>query len=205
MRVFVVCLIGAALLLPVSGAVSANVDPAPPAAAPQPGPPAQRDVGQLTLDELFAQLARPGDDAAGQAAEAEIQRRWGRSGSDTVDLLMQWSAQAVAGKEYNRALDFLDAVTMLKPDYAEGWNRRATLFYLQDEYGKAIADLEKVLALEPRHFGALAGLGLILRDIDRKAEALAALERALEIDPYLESDVKETIDELRPEVDGEEI
>lgn len=205
MRVFVVCLIGAALLLPVSGAVSANVDPVPPAAGEQPGPLAPRDVGELTLDELFSQLARPGDDAAGQAAEAEIQRRWGRSGSDTVDLLMQWSAQAVAGKEYNRALDFLDAVTMLKPDYAEGWNRRATLFYLQDDYGKAIADLEKVLALEPRHFGALAGLGLILRDIDRKAEALAALQRALEIDPYLESDVKEAIDELRPEVDGEEI
>jgi len=205
MRVFVVCLIGAALLLPASGAVSANVDPVPPAAGEPPGPLAPRDVGELTLDELFSQLARPGDDAAGQAAEAEIQRRWGRSGSDTVDLLMQWSAQAVAGKEYNRALDFLDAVTMLKPDYAEGWNRRATLFYLQDDYGKAIADLEKVLALEPRHFGALAGLGLILRDIDRKAEALAALQRALEIDPYLESDVKEAIDELRPEVDGEEI
>lgn len=174
------------------------------AAAPPVVRPGDAMAGK-TMDQLFAQLADKTDPEGGQAAETEIQRRWMSSGSDTVDLLMQWSSQSLAAKNYGASLDFLDAVTAMKPDYAEGWNRRATIYYLQDDYGKAIADLEKVLSLEPRHFGALAGLGLILRDIDRKADALAALQKALAIDPYLDSDVQGTIDELRPEVEGEEI
>lgn len=158
-----------------------------------------------TLDQLFATLAKPADDAEGHAAEAEIERRWLKSGSDTVDLLMDWSAQSIRAKDYGRALDFLDAVVVLRPGYAEGWNRRATVFYLRDEYGKAIADIEKVLALQPRHFGALAAFGLILREIDRKADALAALEKAVAINPYLDSEVRDAIKELKPEVDGKEI
>jgi len=96
-------------------------------------------------------------------------------------------------------------VTTLKPDYVEGWNRRATLFFLQDDYGKALSDLEKVLALEPRHFGALAGLGMILNEIDRKKEALLALQKAIAIDPYLDDQVRDTIKTLQPEIDGREI
>lgn len=158
-----------------------------------------------SMDQLFATLADRSDETAGRAAEAEIKRRWAKSGSDTIDLLMLWASQSLVTKDYAGALDYLDAVTMLKPDYVEGWNRRATIFYLEDEYGKAIADIEKVLALEPRHFGALAGLGLILRDIDRKADALAALEEAMDLDPYLDGDVQDMIDELKPEVEGEAI
>lgn len=201
MRVFRVCLVLFAALVPLTlnAAGGQERTASPPAARP-----ADAFAGK-TMDQLFAQLADKSDPDAGQAAENEIQRRWLNSGGDTIDLLMQWSAQSLATKDYGASLDFLDAVTALKPDYAEAWNRRATIYYLQDDYGKAIADLEKVLALEPRHFGALAGLGLILRDIDRKADALAALQKALAIDPYLDSDVQDTIDELKPEVDGEEI
>jgi tetratricopeptide (TPR) repeat protein len=166
---------------------------------------ASGDLGSQSLDQLFVTLATPGDEQAGSAAEAEIQRRWLASGSDTVDLLMQWAAEAVATKNYPRAFDFLDAVVTLKPDFAEGWNRRATLFFLQDDYGKAISDLEKVLALEPRHFGALSGLGMILNEIDRKKDALAALQKALAIDPYLDDQVREAIKSLEPEVSGREI
>jgi tetratricopeptide (TPR) repeat protein len=166
---------------------------------------ASGDLGSQSLDQLFVTLGTPGDEQAGSAAEAEIQRRWLASGSDTVDLLMQWAAEAVATKNYPRAFDFLDAVVTLKPDFAEGWNRRATLFFLQDDYGKAISDLEKVLALEPRHFGALSGLGMILNEIDRKKDALAALQKALAIDPYLDDQVREAIKSLEPEVSGREI
>jgi len=141
----------------------------------------------------------------GKAAEQEIQRRWSRSGSATIDLLMGWSQQSLAAKDFGRALDFLDQVVMLKPDFAEGWNRRATIYYLADDYGKALADLEKVLALEPRHFGALAGIGMIFRDIDRKAEALEAFEKAMALDPYLEDQVKNAIKTLQPAVQGREI
>ncbi|MCX5496597.1 tetratricopeptide repeat protein [Kaistia dalseonensis] len=163
------------------------------------------NLGAQTMDQLFTTLAKPGDETTGKAAEAEIQRRWRKSGSDTVDLLMGWATQSVATKDYDRALDFLDAVVTLKPDFAEGWNRRATIFYLQDEYGKALADLEKVLALQPRHFGALAGLGLILRDIDRKTDALAALQKAVDLDPYLDDSIRDAIKELKPSVDGQDI
>jgi tetratricopeptide (TPR) repeat protein len=168
-------------------------------------PLAGEDLGGQTIEQLFTTLAKPGDEQAGSAVEAEIQRRWLLSGSDTIDLLMQWAAEAVAVKNHARAFDFLDAVVTLRPDFAEGWNRRATLFFLQDDYGKALADLEKVLALEPRHFGALSGLGMILNEIDRKKEALAALQQALAIDPYLDDQVRETIKTLEPEVSGREI
>lgn len=163
------------------------------------------DLASQSIDQLFTSLAKPGDEAAGAAVEAELQRRWRNSGSDTVDLLMLWVTEAISAKNFPRAFDYLDAVTTLRPDYIEGWNRRATLFFLQDEYGKALSDLEKVLALEPRHFGALAGLGMILTEIDRKKEALIALQKAIAIDPYLDDQVRDAIKKLEPEIDGREI
>lgn len=199
MRAFVISVAAlaalAALALPSFAATDGVVDPLAPGG----------DIASQSVEQLFSTLSRPGDEAAGAAAEAEIQRRWMKSGSDTIDLLMQWAAEAIATKDYPRAFDFLDAVITLKPDFAEGWNRRATLFFLQDDYGKALSDLEKVLALEPRHFGALAGLGIILNEIDRKKDALAALQKALAIDPYLDDQVRDAIKELEPQVDGRPI
>jgi tetratricopeptide (TPR) repeat protein len=193
MRAFVVSIVALAALA------------APSLAQEQPPAAAGGDLASQTIEQLFVTLGTPGNEQAGSAAEAEIQRRWLLSGSDTIDLLMQWAAEAVATKDYGRAFDFLDAVVTLKPDFAEGWNRRATLFFLQDEYGKSLSDLEKVLALEPRHFGALSGLGMILNEIDRKKEALAALQKALAIDPYLDDQVRETVKSLEPGVEGRDI
>ncbi len=194
---------GEALSLRVTQAAAAKEQRSmPPAGAPEKGPPR---LSAQTMDQLFATLADTGDEARGKAAEAEIQRRWMQSGSATIDLLMGWTQQSLAAKDYGRALDFLDQVVMLKPDFAEGWNRRATVYYLQDDYGKALSDLEKVLALQPRHFGALAGIGMIFSDIDRKADALAAFEKALALDPYLDAEIKESIRTLTPDVRGKEI
>ncbi|HWJ72766.1 MAG TPA: tetratricopeptide repeat protein [Kaistia sp.] len=191
---------------PPLGEVAPRSQPqSPPPVATKPPVPLRKPLAEETMDQLFATLADPADETRAKAAEQEIQRRWTRSGSATIDLLMGWAQQSLAAKDYGRSLDFLDQVVMLKPDFAEGWNRRATIYYLRDDYGKALADLEKVLALEPRHFGALAGIGMIFQDIDRKADALAAFERALALDPYLDPEIKNAIKSLEPDVHGKEI
>ena len=86
-------------------------------------------------------------------------------------------------KDFSKAQDLLDHVIVIAPDYAEGWNRRATLYYTIDDFGKSLADIETTLALEPRHFGALSGLAAIMQRIGREEEALEAWYKVLEIYP----------------------
>ena len=129
------------------------------------------------LDALFAELKSASDAAAAKQAEDAIIAIWLQSGSDTVDLLMSWSVQAIAKKEYAEALDILDRVVTLKPDYVEGWNKRATVYFLTDKYGQSISDIEHVLVLEPRHFGALTGLGSIFRALGEDQRAIEAFSR----------------------------
>lgn len=155
------------------------------------------------LDALFATLRDETDpDAAGEVENA-ILDTWLDSESDTVDLLMDWTLQAMARKQYPRALDFLDRIIIMKPDYVEGWNKRATVYFLMDDYGKSIADIGRVLELEPRHFGALSGLGIILRALGEDEQAKAAFRQALALDPHLEN-VQEELDSLEAETAGEE-
>ena len=92
----------------------------------------------------------------------------------------------------------------LAPEFAEGWNRRATVHFLRGDYGASVADIMRVLELEPRHFGALSGLGIILDRLDRKSEALAVFRRALEIHPHLDG-ASEAVDRLTPTVEGQEL
>lgn len=177
---------------------------------PSPGAPEKRlttpeaaPVGRAAeLDELFKTLKTATSAEAARAAERSISAIWLDSGSPSVDLLMNWAIRAMSDKDYPVALDFLDRVVTMKPDYVEGWNKRATVYYLVDDYGKSIADIERVLAIEPRHFGALAGLGTILRDLDENEKALVVYRRLLEIDPHMD-DVRKVVDKLTSEgVDG---
>jgi tetratricopeptide (TPR) repeat protein len=154
-------------------------DPAAPAA------PAATPSRAQQLDTLFAKLKSAGSGAAARQAENAIIALWLQSGSDTVDLLMSWSVQAIAEKNYPEALDILDRIVTLDPDYAEGWNKRATVYFLTDRYGPALSDIEHVLVLEPRHFGALVGLGSIFRALGDDKRAIAAFRQALELDPHL--------------------
>ena len=156
------------------------------------------------LDALFERLQTAESERAGKVAEEEILRTWLQSGSPTIDLLMEWTLTAMDEENYPLALDFLDRITSIEPDYVEGWNKRATIHYLNDEYGKSLADIERALALEPRHFGALAGLGTILRELGDEERALAAYRQALAYDPYMEH-VQEAIDELSAEGEGQGI
>lgn len=156
------------------------------------------------LDELFTELKREADADKAAMIAARIEREWRRSGSATVDLLMLWAGQAMGRSNNAAALDFLDQALVLAPDYAEAWNRRATLNFSMENYGKSIADIEQTLLLEPRHFGALMGLGMILEQIDRKEEALEAYMRALEVYPTLKS-AQDAVGRLSDELSGRAI
>ena len=166
--------------------------------------PAPQSISEMPLDLLFDRLAASRSERSARPYEAEILRRFHRSGSDTADLLLSWSAQAVNDKEYGAALDLLDRLIILKPDFAEAWNKRATVHFMTEQFGKAVSDLRQTLALEPRHFGALSGLGVILREVGRDQGAIAALRQALEIHPHLD-DARELLEKLEAKEAGHDI
>ncbi len=132
----------------------------------------------------------------------EIQSVWLESGSATVDLLMLRATQAIARKDAAAALDFTDQAIVLDPDYAEAYNRRATLHYTQNRYALSMADVEEVLKREPRHFGALTGLGAMLEELGRDREALDAYSRALAIYPTLKA-AQDAAGRLAEELSGQ--
>ncbi|OLP49598.1 hypothetical protein BJF91_21525 [Allorhizobium taibaishanense] len=134
-------------------------------------------------DELLTQLKRERQPEAAKAIAAAIMADWSDSGSPTVNLLMQWADKAIKDKKNAAAFDFLDQAVVLKPDYANGWGRRASLHYEMGNYRKAMSDLNHVLALEPRHFGALEMLGNILGETGSDAKALETWQRYLDIYP----------------------
>lgn len=151
------------------------------------------------IDRMFEQLAKSDDKERADRIGRHIMRRLAQSGSDTVDLLMERAGLAMEAKNYGLALDLLDGVVRMEPDFAEGWNRRATVNFLAGNYGQSVADIEQVLRREPRHWGALVGLAMILVSLDRKAEAVPVMDRALAVYPFLE-DLKERRDRLAVEL-----
>jgi tetratricopeptide (TPR) repeat protein len=135
------------------------------------------------LDALFAELKREPDATQAKRISERIWARWRDSGSATANLLLQWADKAMEDEKNGLALDLLDQVVVLMPDFAEGWNRRATLHYAMGNHSKSMADINRVLTLEPRHFGAMAGMAAILDASGNDALALRAWEQMLEIYP----------------------
>jgi len=172
----------------------------PPSDLPRAGP------GETTysLDTLFAALKIAPDDASARAIENRIWAVWIESGSDTCDLLMTRVKDAIEEKDYDLAIRLLDSIIAIRPNYVEAWNQRATVYYLKDDYARAIADIAEVLAREPRQFGALAGLGLMLQDIGDDKHALEAYRKALAIDPRLEN-IPDVVKTLSEKVEGRDI
>lgn len=156
------------------------------------------------LAELYTHLAQSQDATQSAPIAEAIEQLWQQSGSDTIGVLMGRSAKAINDKKNELAMQLLDAVTELAPDYAEGWNRRAYVQYLNNNYEGAVGDLRRALALEPNHFKALEGLARILRDTGQKKAALQAYKQILKINPYQEG-AKEAVDELSVEVEGQGI
>jgi tetratricopeptide (TPR) repeat protein len=172
---------------------------------PPANPPKLRPRDRVhNLDFLFGALKVAPDETSAKNIEDRIWALWLASGSDTCNLLMSRVKTAVDAEKYDLAIRLLDSVLELKPTYVEAWNRRATVFFLKRDYGSALSDLRQVLAREPRHFGALAGLGAILLDVGDEKNALGAYRRALTIDPHLKG-VADKVKTLTEKVEGRAI
>ncbi|MGH1591548.1 tetratricopeptide repeat protein [Methylobacterium phyllosphaerae] len=157
-----------------------------------------------SLDDLFARLRSSDDPAEAKGIARLIERRFAGSGSPTADLLTDRARQAVTSHDFPLAAELMDRVTVLEPNWPEGWNRRATVFWLLAGKDDALADLQRALVLEPRHFEAWAAMGRIYESLDDKAHALAAFRRARTLYPQMEK-IGEAIDRLAPEVDGRDL
>ncbi|QND57150.1 MULTISPECIES: tetratricopeptide repeat protein [Mesorhizobium] len=194
------------IALPVSGAISVPVwaaddQPAAPAAPEAPAAPMTK---QARLDKLFSDLKRERNEKAAERIAGNIWTEWFQSGSASIDLMMLWSQKAMDNQKFDVALDFLDQVVTLQPTYAEGWNRRATVHFMMKNYGKSMADIDRTLQLEPRHFGALSGLAQIMALTGHKQSALEAWQKVLAIYPMMRS-AQDQVATLSEELAGEGI
>jgi tetratricopeptide (TPR) repeat protein len=156
------------------------------------------------LDFLFGALKAAPDDTSAKHVEARIWAIWMQTPSDTAALLMVRAKAAIDAQQLDVALKLLDATIKLRPDYVEAWNRRATLYYVKNDYARSLADIQQVLIREPRHFGALAGLGMIMQDLGDDKRALDAFRKALAINPHLEK-VPDLVKTLSEKVEGRDI
>lgn len=156
------------------------------------------------LDFLFGALKAAPDEVSAKAVEARIWSLWMATTSDTAALLMLRAKAAMDSKDMDVALKLLDAVIKLRPDYIEAWNRRATIYYMQNQYTRSMEDIREVLIREPRHFGALAGLGMIMQETGDDKRALDAFRKALAINPHLER-IPDMIKTLTEKVEGRDI
>ncbi len=152
------------------------------------------------IDGLLGELHQAEDEAAAKVLEQAVWRAWMRSGSPTVDLLVQQAERAMEDNQHRIAISILSAAIELEPEFPEVWNRRATAYYLSRQYERSLADAERVLELEPRHFAALAGLGVLHKEMGNERAALQAFRRALAIHPHL-SVARRAVKELELEVE----
>jgi tetratricopeptide (TPR) repeat protein len=158
-------------------------------------------TGQNAVDPLFSALKRERDPDKAKGIARQIMSDMSDSGSPTVNLLMQWAATAIKDKRNAAALDFLDQAIDLEPRYTEAWNRRATLNYVMGDRAKSMADIAEVLRLEPRHFGALAGMAGILTEAGKDDLALKAWERYLDVYPA-DRDAQKAVADLSEKLAG---
>ncbi|WP_245987070.1 tetratricopeptide repeat protein [Azospirillum thermophilum] len=149
------------------------------------GAPAGAGQGSAPLDSLFQALRAAPDDVAAEPVEGRIWDVWLQHPDETLLAEMRSGVLSLNADDYPAALDAFDRVVARDPTYAEGWNKRASAHYMLGDYESAMNDLRRALLLEPRHFGALATLGLVYLELDRPAAALRAFDAALAINPHL--------------------
>lgn len=167
--------------------------------------PAFGDQNDPRLDPLFSALRQAEDVTKARRVEAGIWRIWSQYGDDPIiDRMMRHGARLMAAEQMKRAAEVFDQVVTRAPAFAEGWNRRATLRFLTGDFDGSVADIRQVLNLEPRHFGALSGLGLIYMALERPQGALKAFERALQINPHMTS-ARRHAAHLRAQLEGQRL
>lgn len=164
-----------------------------------PDDPAKR---ALLLRDLYALLATATDQESANLVAGSIEHVWAAAAGDTVKVLMERAGKAASEDRPDLALRMLDTVTRIAPDYPDGFNRRAFIYYSINEYERALGDLRRVLALEPNHYKALEGLGQILRETGQKRAALGVYQKLISVHPFA-TGVKTVVEELEREVAGQ--
>ena len=165
---------------------------------------ARADQKDPRLDALFADLQKVTGTLQAQTIVEQIWLIWTTSDKPEVNQLMSAGVDAMASQDYKTALADFTKMIDIAPDFAEGWNKRATVLWLLNDYEGSIADVEKTLALEPRHFGALWGLGTIDAALEHDEEAITAFEKALAVNPHMQG-VSEQIEALRKRIKDKQI
>ena len=156
------------------------------------------------LETLYEALAKAPNQAIAKIVEAKIEALNFQSGSATADLVMVRVRSMIEAKDSKLAFELLNSVIEIAPNFIEARAQRATLYYVTKNIPGALADLRVVLAREPRHYGALTGLGVILQEIGEDRRALEAFRRALAVNPYLDT-VPEMVKKLEVQVEGRDI
>ena len=156
-------------------------------------------LGETGLMSDLPQLAaalRDSDGAVRENAESSMWQVWSRSGDPTIDRLFATGLEQMNARQGEQAVETFSEIIRRKPEFAEGWNKRATVYYLLGEYQKSLTDCDEVMKRNPYHFGALSGYGMIYMQLDQPAIALEYFERALRVNPNLES-TRQTIEILK--------
>jgi tetratricopeptide (TPR) repeat protein len=193
-------------------ASSANAEPSRPDAggspvpfAPPPGNP-ETDAGmhREALNVLYDRLGSADSEEIAAPVMEAIEKLWLKSGSPTVDLLMERALISTRSEQYDLAIALLTRIVEFAPGYAEGWNQLAVAYFRKQDYRSAVAPLRRALMLEPRHYKAVEGMGVLMRELGDNAAALAAFRHALRLNPASKT-AQDAAEELTREVEGQRI
>jgi tetratricopeptide (TPR) repeat protein len=187
--------------LPALCAARADERTDPPPQSKQEAPPQTPEAQRA---EIYARLQTAKDADETEGLVTLLLHAYSQSGSDTGDLLLARARAAIRKSEYDAARKVLDATVAILPDWAEGWNARATVRYLDDDYDGSMADIAETLKREPRHLGALMGMGAILTSRGKDDEALKVYQRALDIAPHWRN-AEEPIEKLKAKLARQEL
>lgn len=154
------------------------------------------DVADRAAVPPLVQALKDPDEIVRQLAEHSLWQVWSRSGDATVDAFYQEGISFMQSGLLSEAVAKFGEVLARDPTFAEAWNKRATVYYLQGEFEKSLADCEVVLRLNPVHFGALSGMGLNHLQLDHLEQALGAFEGALHVNPNLDR-IRALVENLR--------
>jgi len=160
------------------------------------GAAALAEHGTMTDVPRLARALRDSDPLVRALAEGGMWQVWSRSGDDAIDHLLAIGIEQMSERHGEAAVETFTKVIERRPDFAEGWNKRATVLYLLGEYGKSLADCGEVMKRNPHHFGALSGYGMIYLKLGDVTRALTYFERALAVNPNL-TQVEESVEALR--------
>ena len=162
------------------------------------------DQSRELLDDLFGRLKASTNAIEAAAIEGLIWKVWIHRGVAEVDQNMTLGIAAMGEGDFEGSLSYFDRVVRGDPGFAEGWNKRATVHFLMGNFDSSVADIRKTLTLEPRHFGALSGMGLIYDALGNSAAAVKVWEKALQINPHMAS-IRHRIEEIRADSKGNPI